>query len=255
MSFYSAKWGARKLSAAGSLTSCPLVLPQCPTRQRRPRRAPRIQVWVHPRPRPLRTLWLWSAGDDTPTGVPTATPPLTTDSTHSVSSDGTMGKVKLGLTLWLLGNPPLLYTWLHKPLPHSYLWTYFLFEETNLIKICWPSVELVQSSSVFLPPPAHPAVLFENEENESPPPDVFGRYFIWNQRFYFSKNSQKSETSQRGREWNICTWTFYFEQKQSFCRILWTELFLYPFSFFHVEHPSANTVNWVKSVQTFAIES
>lgn len=60
-----------------------VLLSQCPTQWHPPHQVPQTLVWVRHRPRPLRTLWLWSAGDDTPTQAYSSSLfPLTTDSTQ-----------------------------------------------------------------------------------------------------------------------------------------------------------------------------
>lgn len=73
----------RVILLKGVFLSVSVLLSQCPTQWHPPHQVPQTLVWVRHRPRPLRTLWLWSAGDDTPTQAYSSSLfPLTTDSTQ-----------------------------------------------------------------------------------------------------------------------------------------------------------------------------
>lgn len=73
----------RVILLKGVFLSVSVLLSQCPTQWHPPHQVPQTLVWVRHRPRPLRTLWLWNAGDDTPTQAYSSSLfPLTTDSTQ-----------------------------------------------------------------------------------------------------------------------------------------------------------------------------
>lgn len=133
------------------------VLCQCPTQWHQLHRAPRTPVWVHRQPRPLRTLWLWSAGDDTPTSAP-PTPNLIPPFHHRLHSLSPLRAETLQNSIQPDGKPSPHQCWLHGHRPHTYELTSCLRKRIREILLL-ATTELLFYSSL---PPVCPSAFAVN---------------------------------------------------------------------------------------------